>query len=84
MEHGFSVYGADASPRMIAALRANFPAIPVECAAAEDSGFFGLTFDGVIAWAFLSPRRESPARINRENRRRLAERWQIAVPGPTP
>jgi hypothetical protein len=29
IEHGLSVYGVDASPRMIAAFRANFPVGPV-------------------------------------------------------
>jgi 2-polyprenyl-3-methyl-5-hydroxy-6-metoxy-1,4-benzoquinol methylase len=53
IERGFSVYGVDASPRMIAAFRANFPTVSVECAAVEDSNLFGRTFDGVVAWGLL-------------------------------
>jgi 2-polyprenyl-3-methyl-5-hydroxy-6-metoxy-1,4-benzoquinol methylase len=53
IERGFNVYGVDASPSMIAAFRANLPTLPVECAAAEDSNFFGRTFDGVVAWGLF-------------------------------
>jgi 2-polyprenyl-3-methyl-5-hydroxy-6-metoxy-1,4-benzoquinol methylase len=53
IERGFNVHGVDASPSMIAAFRSHFPAVPVECAAAEDSDFFGRTFDGVVAWGLL-------------------------------
>ena len=53
IEHGFQVYGVDASESMIAAFRARFPMVPVECAAAEDSHFFGRSFDGVVAWGLF-------------------------------
>jgi 2-polyprenyl-3-methyl-5-hydroxy-6-metoxy-1,4-benzoquinol methylase len=53
IERGFNVYGVDASPTIVAAFRANFPKVPVECAAVEDSDFFGQTFDGVVAWGLL-------------------------------
>ncbi|HVX67611.1 MAG TPA: class I SAM-dependent methyltransferase [Bryobacteraceae bacterium] len=53
IERGFHVYGVDASAGMIAAFRARFPATPVECAAVEDSNFFGRTFDGVVAWGLF-------------------------------
>jgi SAM-dependent methyltransferase len=49
IERGFNVFGVDASPKIVAAFRASFPALPVECAAVEDSDFFGRTFDGVVA-----------------------------------
>jgi SAM-dependent methyltransferase len=49
----FAVYGIDASPRMIAAFRFRFPGAPAECAAAEDSRFFGQSFDGVVAWGLM-------------------------------
>src|SRR5580658_3505674 len=54
---GFAVYGLDASAKMIAAFRARFPNVPAECAAAEDSDFFGRTFDAIVAWGlvFLLP-----------------------------
>ena len=44
IERGFNVYGIDASPRMTAAFRARFPTLTVQCAAVEDSDFFGRTF----------------------------------------
>src|SRR5258708_7507914 len=50
---GFAVYGVDASAKMIAAFRKRFPDAPAECAAVEDSAFFNLKFDGVIAWGLL-------------------------------
>jgi SAM-dependent methyltransferase len=53
IERGFHVYGVDASPTMVAAFRARFPTVPVECAAVEDSDFFGRTFDGVVAWGLF-------------------------------
>jgi cyclopropane fatty-acyl-phospholipid synthase-like methyltransferase len=53
IERGFNVYGVDASPTMVAAFRANFPNAPVECAAVEDSDFFGQTFGGAVAWGLL-------------------------------
>ncbi len=53
IERGFNVYGVDASASMIAEYRANFPTAPVQCAAVEDSDFFGRTFDGVVAWGLF-------------------------------
>jgi len=53
IERGFNVYGVDASPTMVAAFRTNFPTVPVECAAVEESDFFGRTFDGVVAWGLF-------------------------------
>lgn len=53
IERGFNVYGVDASPTMVAAFRARFPSVPVECAAVEDSDFFGRSFDGVVAWGLF-------------------------------
>lgn len=57
IHQGFSVYGVDASPKLIRAFRQRFPSASAECSAVEDSGFFGRTFDGVIAWGlvFLLP-----------------------------
>jgi cyclopropane fatty-acyl-phospholipid synthase-like methyltransferase len=53
IERGFNVHGVDASPTMIAAFRARFPSVRVECAAVEDSDFFGKTFGGVVAWGLF-------------------------------
>lgn len=53
IERGFKVYAVDASPSMVAAFQARFPSVPVQCAAAEESGFFGLTFDAVVSWGLF-------------------------------
>ena len=53
IERGFNVYGVDASHSMTLEFRANFPTAPVQCAAVEDSDFFGRTFDGVVAWGLF-------------------------------
>jgi cyclopropane fatty-acyl-phospholipid synthase-like methyltransferase len=53
IEREFNVYGVDASPTMVAAFRARFPTVPVECAAVEESDFFGRTFDGVVSWGLF-------------------------------
>ncbi|HEY9420990.1 MAG TPA: class I SAM-dependent methyltransferase [Thermoanaerobaculia bacterium] len=53
IQDGFVVYGVDASPAMVAAFHNRFPQAQVACEAVEDSGFFGRTFDAVIAWGLL-------------------------------
>ncbi len=53
VDDGFLVYGIDASPTMIAAFRSRFSTALVECSRAEDSSFFGRTFDAVIAWGLM-------------------------------
>jgi SAM-dependent methyltransferase len=53
IQKGFAVYGVDASPKMIAAFRQRFPSAYAQCAAVEDSEFFGRTFDGIIAWGLI-------------------------------
>ena len=53
VERGFKVYGVDVSPTIVAAFRARFPSVPVECADVEDSDFFARTFDGVVAWGLF-------------------------------
>jgi SAM-dependent methyltransferase len=49
IEDGFSVYGIDASPALVAAFRRRFPHAQVVCCAVESSDFFARTFDGVLA-----------------------------------
>lgn len=53
IERGFNVFGVDASARMVAAFKASFATVPVECAAVEDSNFFGREFDAVVAWGLF-------------------------------
>ena len=49
IDDGFNVYGIDASPTLAAAFRSRFPDTHVACEAVEGSGFFGRTFDAVLA-----------------------------------
>lgn len=67
IDEGFAVYAVDASPRMIAAFRDRFPCVPAVCESAEESGFFGLTFDAALAWGliFLLPEDSQPGLIAR-------------------
>jgi len=53
IEHGFTVFGVDASPTLLAAFRGRFPSALTECSAVEDSGFFEREFDGVVASGLL-------------------------------
>lgn len=53
IEEGFTVYGVDASAKLIAEFRKRFPDAPAECAAVEDSKFFGRTFDAIVAWGLM-------------------------------
>jgi SAM-dependent methyltransferase len=53
IERGFTVYGVDASPSIVAAFRSRFQNVSVECADVKDSDFFARTFDGVVAWGLF-------------------------------
>ena len=57
VEGGLDVCAIDASARMVSAFRERFPDVPVACEPAEQSAFFGQTFDGAIAvgLVFLLP-----------------------------
>jgi SAM-dependent methyltransferase len=53
LEAGLEVHAVDASPSMVAAFRARFPDVLVECNDVTRSDFFGREFDGVVAWGLL-------------------------------
>ncbi len=53
IEKGFTVYGLDASPKLIAAFRKRFPNSPAECSAVENSEYFRRTFDGIVACGLM-------------------------------
>jgi 2-polyprenyl-3-methyl-5-hydroxy-6-metoxy-1,4-benzoquinol methylase len=53
IERGVNLYAVDASPSMVAAFRARFPTVPIQCATVEESDFFGRTFEAVIAWGLF-------------------------------
>jgi SAM-dependent methyltransferase len=48
-EQGCTVFGIDVSPTLLSAFRRRFPDAQTACEAAQDSDFFGRTFDGAIA-----------------------------------
>ena len=50
---GVMLFAVDASPTLLAVFRKRFPGVRTECAAAEDSSFFGRRFDGVVAWGLI-------------------------------
>ena len=53
VDEGFQIYGVDASPTLLAEFRKRFPAAQAQCSAAEDSDFFGRTFDAIICWGLM-------------------------------
>lgn len=69
MKAGFAIHGVDASPSLTAAFRRCLPHAPVTCEPVEDSGFFGRTFDGIIAIALMFL---LPADVQREVIRKVA------------
>ncbi|AMJ64817.1 class I SAM-dependent methyltransferase [Hymenobacter sp. PAMC 26628] len=53
IEEGMTVYGIDASPTLVNAFQKNFPSSPIACESVEDSSFFNLGFDAIVAWGLL-------------------------------
>ena len=53
IEEALDVYGVDASASMVAAFRRHFPDAPAACEPAEESTFFGRSFDGIVAWGLM-------------------------------
>lgn len=49
VEDGYSVWGVDASPSLIAAYRRHFPDMPAACEPAQRSAFFDRTFVGAVS-----------------------------------
>lgn len=65
LEAGLKAYAIDASPKMVADFRQNFPNVPVACESVERSLFFDRTFDGIISvgLVFLLPEENQRALI---------------------
>lgn len=53
IDEGMNVYGIDASPTLVSAFRLNFPATPIACESVEESLFFNIQFDAVVAWGLV-------------------------------
>jgi 2-polyprenyl-3-methyl-5-hydroxy-6-metoxy-1,4-benzoquinol methylase len=53
IDAGFTVFGVDASPKMIAAFRERCPEAHAECSAVEDSEFLTHSYDGIVAWGLI-------------------------------
>jgi len=83
LREGFTLYGVDASPTLVAKFRQNFPNVPLECRAVEDSLFFNRTFDAIVAWGlmFLLPV-ETQLRLIRKVASALHPRGQFLFTSP--
>ena len=53
IEKEMNVYGIDASSTLLQEFQKNFPNIPVECEGVENSEFFNIKFDAIIAWGLI-------------------------------
>jgi 2-polyprenyl-3-methyl-5-hydroxy-6-metoxy-1,4-benzoquinol methylase len=53
VKDGYTLYGIDASPTLIASYREHFPDLTVACEPVETSDYFNRKFDGVIAWGLM-------------------------------
>lgn len=77
-----TVFGLDALPALLAELRARLPGVNTACAAAENSDFFGRTFDGLAAWGLIFlPARDSADRPP-QNRPRRSKPALVAMCSP--
>jgi len=50
---GLKLWAVDSSPTLVAEFQSRFPNIPVQCERVQESGFFGRSYDGVIAIGLL-------------------------------
>jgi 2-polyprenyl-3-methyl-5-hydroxy-6-metoxy-1,4-benzoquinol methylase len=53
VDAGVRLYALDSSPNLLHVFHERFPAVPTECAGAEESTYFDRKFDGVIAWGLI-------------------------------
>ncbi|MEG3086129.1 class I SAM-dependent methyltransferase [Sphingomonas sp. PB4P5] len=72
IEYGFTLFGVDASPSLLAAFRRRFPAAQSVCEAAEDSLFFNRTFDAALAIGLLFL-------LSADNQRKVVKRVAAAL-----
>jgi 2-polyprenyl-3-methyl-5-hydroxy-6-metoxy-1,4-benzoquinol methylase len=72
---GLSVHAVDAAPSFVEAFRRNLPDVPIACEAVEESTFFDLQFDGVLAWGLMFLLEEQ------DQRRLLRTMANLLVPG---
>jgi 2-polyprenyl-3-methyl-5-hydroxy-6-metoxy-1,4-benzoquinol methylase len=53
VEAGLRLFALDASPTLLQAFQQQFPQVETQCSTAEESDFFGRSFDGVVAWGLI-------------------------------
>jgi 2-polyprenyl-3-methyl-5-hydroxy-6-metoxy-1,4-benzoquinol methylase len=53
VDAGLRLFAVDASPTLLKAFQQEFPQVETQCSTAEESDFFGRTFDGVAAWGLI-------------------------------
>ncbi|TDQ08438.1 class I SAM-dependent methyltransferase [Pedobacter metabolipauper] len=63
VEEGMNVWATDASETMVELFGKNFPKLPIECKAAEQSDFFEKKFDGILAWGLIFLLSEQSQRV---------------------
>jgi 2-polyprenyl-3-methyl-5-hydroxy-6-metoxy-1,4-benzoquinol methylase len=70
IDAGFTVYGVDASPTMIAAFRERCPEAHSECSTIDRSEFLAGSYHGIVAWGlmFLLPEESQASIIRRASR----------------
>lgn len=70
VDAGLRVWAVDSSPTLLSAFRERFPDVPVDCASALESTFFGRTFGAAIAigLVFLFSTEDQEAFIHRVSR----------------
>lgn len=72
---GFTVYGVDASPALVAAFRRHLPGMPAACETAQDSRFFDRTFGAAVSVGLIFLLDEG------DQRRLLANVARVLEPG---
>jgi 2-polyprenyl-3-methyl-5-hydroxy-6-metoxy-1,4-benzoquinol methylase len=53
VKDGYTLFGIDASPTLIASYREHFPDLTAACEPVETSDYFDRSFDGVVAWGLM-------------------------------
>ena len=53
VESGLELFAIDSSPNLIARFQSAFPRVRVQCSRIQDSDFFNIPFDAIVAWGVI-------------------------------